>query len=185
MDTGDKGERQLLSRLRRSDERAWVQFLAEHRDRIYRFCIRMVRNHHAAEDLTQDVFKRAVEFIDTYRGEASLRTWLYSIARNQCITYLTGRSAGRQSDLDETWFADLTDDNPDPERLSASQELSLALESALGELDQAFREVILLREIEGLTYEDIAQVTGVPPNTVKTRIHRARAQLQQRLARFR
>jgi RNA polymerase sigma-70 factor (ECF subfamily) len=185
MDTRDSSERTLLSQLARGDEAAWGQVFGAYRDRIYGFCLRMMRNREEAEDASQEVFLRAVRAIGAFRGEASLNTWLHRIARNSCVTRLASARKSLEDVADRSWIADLASDAPGADRSSASAELREALELAIGDLEPAFREVILLREIEDQSYEDIARITETSVATVKTRIYRAREKLKERLAEFR
>jgi RNA polymerase sigma-70 factor (ECF subfamily) len=145
----------------------------------------MLHNREEAEDISQEVFERAVKSIASFRGEASLKTWLYQIAHNACLTHIAAAMKRGQSTSDERWMTVLASAAPSAEQSSASGEIRAALESAVGDLEPVFREAILLREVEGQSYGEIAQVTGVSVNTVKTRIHRAREQLRQRLVEFR
>jgi RNA polymerase sigma-70 factor, ECF subfamily len=145
----------------------------------------MMRNREEAEDISQEVFLRAVRAIGTFRGEASLNTWLHQIARNLCATRLAAAIKNIEEPADRSWIAALASDQPGADRASASVELREALELAIGELEPAFREVILLREFENQSYEEIARITETSVATVKTRIYRAREKLKQRLAEFR
>jgi RNA polymerase sigma-70 factor (ECF subfamily) len=185
MDSRDSSERTLLGQLARGDEAAWGQVFGAYRDRIYGFCLRMMRNREEAEDASQEVFLRAVRAIGTFRGEASLNTWLHQIARNACVTRLTAAKKNLEDAADRSWITDLASEEPGADRSSASVELREALELAIGELEPEFREVILLREIENQSYEDIARITETSVATVKTRIYRAREKLKARLAEFR
>ena len=185
MDTRDGSERLLLSQLARGDDAAWGQVFGAYRNRIYGFCLRMMRNREEAEDASQEVFLRAVRAIGAFRGEASLNTWLHQIARNACMTRLSAAKKSLEDAADTDWIADLASEEPGADRSSASAELREAIELAIGELEPTFREVILLREIEDQSYEDIARITETSVATVKTRIHRAREKLKQSLAGFR
>ena len=185
MSGGESSEQALLRRLTRGDEAAWEQVFSTHRDRIYGFCLRMMRNREEAEDISQEVFLRAVRAIGTFRSEASLNTWLHQIARNLCATRLAVASKSIEEPADHSWIADLPSDEPGADRSSASAELREALELAIGELEPVFREVVLLREFENQSYEEIARITETSVATVKTRIYRAREKLKQRLAEFR
>ena len=185
MDEAERAERSLLQRLVRGDERAWGQVFETHRDRIYGVCLRIMRNREEAEDISQEVFLRAVRAIGTFRGDASLKTWLHQIAHNLCLTRLAAAKKNMEYAFDYTWITDLAGEDPGVGRSSAGVELREVLELAIGELEPVFREAILLREVEDQSYEEIARVTGVSVNTVKTRIHRARTKLKQRLTEFR
>ena len=128
---------------------------------------------------------RAVRAIETFRGDASLSTWLHQIARNACVTRLAAARKNIEDPAERSWITELASDEPGADRSSASAELREALEVAIGELEPPFREVILLREIDNQSYEDIARVTETSVATVKTRLFRAREKLKTRLAEFR
>jgi RNA polymerase sigma-70 factor, ECF subfamily len=145
----------------------------------------MMRNREEAEDISQEVFLRAVRAVGAFRGEASVSTWLHQIARNLCVTRLAAAKKSIEDAADRSWIAALASDQPGADRTSASAELREALELAIGELEPMFREVILLREFENQSYEEIARITETSVATVKTRIHRAREKLKHRLAGFR
>ena len=181
----DGNELRFLERLQRRDKQAWGQLFETHRDQVFGQCLRMLRNRQDAEDISQEVFLRAVRSIGAFRGDASLRTWLHQITHNACLTHLASVGKRLQDSLDPSVMTEFASESPSPEEASASAGMRAILENALGELDPVFREAILLREVEGLSYEEIAQVTGVSVNTVKTRIYRARMKLQQRLVGFR
>ena len=163
----------------------WRQIFSAHRDEIYGFCLRMMRNREEAEDISQEVFLRAVRAVGNFRGEATIKTWLHQIAHNLCLTRLAAAKRDRDNRSELIWVSDLTSDNPSAETSAASRDLRKALELAVGELEPVFREALLLREVENLSYEEIAKVIGASVNTVKTRIHRARTKLKQQLMEFR
>jgi RNA polymerase sigma-70 factor (ECF subfamily) len=183
--SGGQRADQFVERLVRRDERAWAQVFATQRDRVFGVCLRMMRNREEAEDISQDVFLRAVKGIGQFRGDASLKTWLHQIAHNLCLTRLAAAKREVESPLEGDWIVEPVSEEPGADRASAGAGLRKALERAMAELEPSFREAILLREVEDLSYEEIARVTGVSVNTVKTRIYRARAKLRQRLEELR
>ena len=184
---GDRTEQSLVERLLQYDEEAWTQAFATHRDGVFRFCLQMLRNRDEADDISQDTFVRAVQSFEQFRGDASLKTWLYTIARNLCLTCLHDKhkKKGIEVPSDGSRIGKICSEEPCAYRAAASVELLEAFERAMAELDPSLREAFHLREIEDLSYEEIAEVTGVSVNTVKTRIYRARARLQQCLREFR
>lgn len=179
-----RGVAPLLERLKRADQGAWAEVIGKHRNKMFSFTVRMLRNRQEAEDVCQEVWERAIRSIATFRGEASLDTWLCSIARNRCLTRLEAAKRVGNTE-DDAWILKLADDAPGPYERAASNELRSAMERAFGRLELEFREAILLLLINGLTYEEIAHVTNTPVATVKTRVHRARIKLQGMLAEFR
>jgi RNA polymerase sigma-70 factor, ECF subfamily len=185
MGTGDTSERALLKRLARMDQWAWRWLFNTYGDAIYGFCLRMVRSPEDARDIRQEVLARAVGAIGKFRGDASIKTWLLQIARNLCLTHIAAAKKNMECGSDHDLLANLASEEPGGDCSMANSELRKALELAIGELEPVFREAILLREVEGLSYDQIAEVTGVSVDTVKTRIHRARLKLRKRLGEFR
>ena len=181
----------LLARLRHPDGaqdwlEAWETLIREHSGRVYGLALRMLRHRQDAEDATQVVWERVLSALESFRAEAALSTWLFRITMNVCLTRLDSRKhAPAEPPGEDNLLDSIADDAPDPERRTLGRETRDAVERAIGELEPAFRAVILLREVEGLSYEEIAQTIDVPVNTVKTRLYRARLDLQQKLAAFR
>lgn len=181
----------LLARLRHPDDaqdwlEAWETLIREHGGRVYGLALRMLRHRQDAEDATQVVWERVLSALESFRAESTLSTWLYRITMNVCLTRLESpKHAPADSPGENDLLDSLADDAPDPERRTLGREMRDAVERAIGELEPPFRAVILLREIEGLSYEEIARALDVPVNTVKTRLYRARLELQQKLAAFR
>jgi RNA polymerase sigma-70 factor (ECF subfamily) len=148
-----------------------------------------------AEDIAQEVFVTVWKSIDTYRGEAKLSTWLLRIAANHAknrIKYLARRATdkGGLDDAPESAMADLgrapaQAHVSSPEAALEAAERGTALEQAIASLDEDHRLVLVLRDIEELAYEEICEITGLPEGTVKSRIHRARLALKERLGRER
>jgi RNA polymerase sigma-70 factor (ECF subfamily) len=181
----------LLARLRHPDSaqdwlEAWETLIREHSGRVYGLARRMLRHRQDAEDATQVVWERVLSALESFRAESALSTWLFRITMNVCLTRLDSRKhAPAEPPGEDDLLDSIADDAPDPERRALGRETRDAVERAIGELEPAFRAVILLREVEGLSYEEIARALDVPVNTVKTRLYRARLDLQQKLAAFR
>ena len=189
------GERLFLARLRARDERAFQELVSEYGDRVFNLVLRMVADRAEAEDIAQEVFVTVWKSIDTYRGEAKLSTWLLRIAANHAknrIKYLARRATdkGGLDDAPESAMADLGKAPAQahvssPEAALEAAERGTALEQAIASLDEDHRLVLVLRDIEELAYEEICEITGLPEGTVKSRIHRARLALKERLSRER
>jgi RNA polymerase sigma-70 factor (ECF subfamily) len=140
----------------------------------------MLGNAHDAEDAAQDVFLKAYQAMPRFEPGASLSTWLYRIAVNTCIDYKRKpflESLFRRSDEGEEIMIDMPSGEPSPERLAESKQMEQALQKSLGKLSQKLRTAIILKEIEGLSYEEIAEVLDISMGTVKSRISRAREEL--------
>lgn len=145
---------------------------------VYNLARWMVRNHHDAEDIAQEALVKAFRSSHTFRG-ADARPWLLAIVRNSALNFLS-RNA-RERNRPEPDLADLADSAPDPETLLAQDRRRGMVRSAVARLPVEFREALLLREMEGLSYKQIASVLNVPMGTVMSRLSRARAILVQEL----
>ncbi len=172
------------------DVAAFERLVALYQDRIYSYIRRLCGDAVEAEDLAQEVFVKAFGSIRRFRGTASFRTWIYRIATNLCVDALRRRrrSESQAVPLDEptdtgegAFSRDLPDAGRGPEELVEAQELQQHLAQALGSLSDKLRTVVVLFDIQGLSYEEIAQVMGCPMGTVKSRLFNARMQLRERL----
>jgi RNA polymerase sigma-70 factor (ECF subfamily) len=177
----------LLARARGGDDQALDDLLRRYQPRIYRFGMKMCRNADAAEDVVQETLLAAVRALPGFRGDASLSTWLYTIARSFCIKQRRRRKSSPVRELslegDRPVAAALAPDSaPRPDRLVEDHETREALERALAALGPPHREVLVLRDVEGLTAAEVAAVTGLSVEAVKSRLHRARARLRRALA---
>jgi RNA polymerase sigma-70 factor, ECF subfamily len=185
----DETEAQFIARLVARDEAAFNQLVTLYERRIFALVYRMLGRRDEAEDLSQEVFVQVFKAIDQFRGDSKLSTWMYRIAVNLCknkTKYLARRHAGDQDDIDamaeRVPFSAAkgvsVGDISRPDELVEGMQLEMVVKRAIGELEAEFREVLVLRDVEDLSYEEIAAVTGLPDGTVKSRIHRARAQLR-------
>jgi RNA polymerase sigma-70 factor (ECF subfamily) len=180
-------DRVLLERARAGDADALDGFLRRYQPRIFRFGMKMCRDPDAAEDVVQETMLAAVRTLHGFRGDASVSTWLYAIARSFCIKKRRRPRSAPVAELSlesdrPTAAAALADSAPAPDRLVEDQETRRALEAALRSLSAPHREVLVLRDVEGLSAAEVAQVTGLRVDAVKSRLHRARASLRLRLA---
>jgi RNA polymerase sigma-70 factor, ECF subfamily len=184
---GDRAfEAELARRSREGDVGAFDQIVERYEDRIYSFVRRMVRDPRDAEDASQDVFVKAYEGIRQFDGRASLGTWLFRIASNVCID-LSRRKARRIDPLplerngDSEEAIEVPDERYDPERIVIEGEMQGVIEHAVVRLSEKLRTVLLLHDMENLSYEEIAEVVKVPLGTVKSRLYLAREQLREAL----
>jgi RNA polymerase sigma-70 factor (ECF subfamily) len=182
---GDE-ERQLVAAARGGDQSAFEALVLKYQDRIYRLIQRLVSGSDVVDDLAQEVFIRAYRSIGDFKGESSLYTWLYKIALNLCRNHY--RTRGRRpahEELDETDAGQgLQDAGGTPEDEVFRREFWEHLRRGLEELPPEQREAVVLCDLEGMSYEEMAGVMGVPIGTVRSRIFRGRRALQQRLAVF-
>lgn len=189
----DADDARFLRRLRRRDERAFTALVERYKGMVYGVCVRFVRDHAEAEDLAQDVFVAVFKKIDSFRAESSFTTWIYQIALNLSKNRLRAmqrRHASAHESFDQDTHAGALfafrahDGNMrtgDPVRDAMESERAAHLDRALNRLDESFREVLILRDLEDLDYDQIARVLGVAAGTVKSRLFRARAALRQAL----
>ncbi|HEX8068964.1 MAG TPA: sigma-70 family RNA polymerase sigma factor [Pyrinomonadaceae bacterium] len=191
----DPPETQFLDRLRAGDAAAFDFLVRERTPDIYALLYRLTEDAEEARDLTQETFLQAFRAIQHFRGEADLRTWLYRIAVNQARNRWRWWRRRRRS---ATVSLDATDEDherplaarlPDersvnPEEAALTRERERMLMQALRALSRVYREVVVLRDVEGLSYEEVAATLELSVGTVKSRLSRGRAELRRRLAGF-
>lgn len=185
-------ERALLRRLRERDERAFRELLELYRDRVFNVTFRMLGDRAEAEDIAQEVFIAVFKTIDTFREESKLSTWLYRVAVNHSknrIKYLSRRNDRGRAELDEN-TADSDEGSiggaarpARPDRALHGAQLEQVLQAAISSLEEEHRVLVVLRDVEELSIEEICEITGLPDGTVKSRLHRARAALRKKLQR--
>ena len=173
----------FLDRLRRGDPAAFETLVVVHQHRVFAVALRMLGNRADAEDAAQEVFLRVHRALPGFRGDAKLSTWLYAIAARLCLSRL-GEAHRRLVRADETALARVPDPEADPARHLEEDEREAALRRAITELSDDRRMVVVLRDLEGLPYEEIAQILGLELGTVRSRLHRARLDLKGKLERF-
>lgn len=183
-------ERSLLRRLRDRDERAFRELIEAHRDRVFNITYRLLGSRAEAEDVAQEVFISVFKTIDTFREESKFSTWLYRVAVNHAknrIKYLSRRHDRDRDELDETSNGPngaIGGPQPKaPDRALESTQMEKLLQEAIAELDEEQRIVVILRDVEDLSIEEICKITDLPDGTVKSRLHRARLVLRKKLQR--
>jgi RNA polymerase sigma-70 factor (ECF subfamily) len=185
----EQSEARFLERLRAHDERAFNELVESYEQRVFRLVYRMLGRRDEAEDMAQEVFVQVFKAVATFRGDSKLSTWIYRIAVNLCknrIKYLTRRHEGAQQELEPVaeraplsqakgvTFGDVAR----PDHMVEGLQVELIVKTCIAEIEPDFREVLVLRDVEDLSYEEIAEITGLADGTVKSRIHRARAMLK-------
>ncbi|HYB40929.1 MAG TPA: sigma-70 family RNA polymerase sigma factor [Candidatus Methylomirabilis sp.] len=173
----------LLRRLHAGEAEAFEELVRTHQHQVFGVALRMLGNAAEAEEIAQEVFLRAHRALREFRGDAKLSTWLYTIASRLCLTRL---AAGERSMLrqGEESVARLPGDAGGPDTLLEQSELDAALHRAIAELPDERRIVVVLRDLEGLSYEEIGAALDLPTGTVRSRLHRARLNLKDKLERF-
>lgn len=192
---GDATDEMLMVRYQRGDREAFAELLRRYQRPIYNFVLRQLRQPNAAEDVTQDVFLRLVQNAAEFKHEARFSTWLYTIARNLCIDALRKLAHRRHASLDQP-SGDGSESRPLVENIADSKTRASAESGALaGEMQDSIvraieslpddqREVFLLREVAELPFKEIAAITGVGENTVKSRMRYALDRLKDALSEF-
>lgn len=192
LDVRLSAEHQFLEKLRRGDAVAYERLVAEHSADVYALLFRLTSDAEEAKDLTQETFLRAFQNIDRFRGDASLRTWIYRIAINQARNRWRWWRRRRR---DATVSIDATDERfetplaatlsnknaASPEQETLARERQTQLRDALRGLRRSYREAVVLRDVEGFSYEEIAQTLQISIGTVKSRISRGRLELRKQL----
>lgn len=179
-----------MKRLRARDERAFREFVEGHQRQVFNVVFRMLNSREEAEDVSQEVFVTVFKAIDSFRGQSRLSTWLYRIAANHAknrLKYLSRRKSGHKQTLDDTPEYELQHNHPSshpsPDSVAIGRQTEALLREALSRLDEDYRLVIVLRDVEHLSYEEISEIAGLTLGTVKSRLHRARAALRKAMTR--
>jgi RNA polymerase sigma-70 factor (ECF subfamily) len=179
-----EGEKNLIELLKKRDERAFELFVRKFQNMVFSLALRFLGNYQEAEDITQEIFITVFKQIDTFRGESSVSTWLYRISVNHCknrMKYLSRRQTVRERDSAEqsqvqnreSGFLSSKPDRPD--LVLEARETESMINSALEGLDEDHKTILLLRELENLSYSQIAEIMQLEEGTVKSKLHRARA----------
>ncbi len=183
----------LVRRCQNGQTDAFAELVRRYQDRIYNLIFRMCRRAEIAEELAQETFLKAFANLGRFEGTSRFYTWLFRIAKNLTLSYL--RRGGsvkfvpftRTEDDDpapgDAQTATLANQrDPGPVQQAMSNEIHQRIEDALAELDEEHRVMVLLRDMENMSYEEIAEILELPPGTVKSRLHRARTELRVKLA---
>lgn len=180
----------LVERLKSGDEEAYETLIARFQQPIYNLCYRLINDPADAADVVQEVFLKVFRSIDHFRGQSTLKTWIYRIAVNEAYNQRRWFSRHRRQEVgldDEDqasrpWLDSISDPARDPYELALNEERHQLIESSLREINADFRTAVVLRDLEDLSYEEIADVLQISLGTVKSRILRGRESLRRVLA---
>jgi len=178
----------LVERVQSGDKQAFGLLVSKYQRKLYRLLARLVRDPAEVEDLTQETFIKAYRALASFRGESAFYTWLYRIGINTAKNHLSAqvRQIQVSTSMDTTEMesmegAERLRDFDTPERQLMTRQIALTVDEAMADLPDELREAIVLRELEGLSYEDIASAMDCPVGTVRSRIFRAREAIAARL----
>lgn len=177
-------EMALVERCRRKDNEAFAILIDAYQNRVYGFVKKMVRNSEDASDIAQEVFIRAYQALDRFDGRSSLRTWLFRIAYNLCIDLArkqdrTPSTFTLESSEEDESPMEIADQRWDPETIVMDDELAGVVETALANMSEKLKTVLLLHDKEDFSYDEIAETLNMPVGTVKSRLFLARNHIQK------
>jgi RNA polymerase sigma factor (sigma-70 family) len=190
-DLVDDDEGKIISAALAGDQRAYAKLVDKHRSAIFHIINRIVRNDEVARDLVQETFMKAFSSLASYRSEYRFSTWLYKIAANSSIDHLRKKriqalSLDRPMETEDGSVGmDIPDYSYDPERELVKKQQRFSIEEAIESLPDKYREVIIYRHKDDKSYDEIADLLGIPVGTVKARIFRARELLKKKLKNIR
>lgn len=182
-------ELEIILRVRAGDTDAFEALVLEHQNKVYSLALRMVGNEEDARDMAQEAFIRAFNSLASFRGESKFSVWLYRLTSNICIDFLRGRAKRRTVSLNwededgDEGELEIPDERFSPEARLERTELRESVRRGLDSLSPEYREILLLREINGLSYDEISRALNLEEGTVKSRIFRARKKLSEFLIR--
>lgn len=180
-------DQQLVERVQKGDKRAFDLLVIKYQHKIYSIIGRYVRDQAEVQDVAQEAFIKAYRALAKFRGDSAFYTWLYRIAINTAKNHLVSRSRRPPSsdvEVDDAEFysgSDLLKDADTPESALMCEEIQRAVDKSISELPEDLRSAVTLREMEGLSYEDIAAIMDCPVGTVRSRIFRAREAIDKNI----
>jgi len=178
----------MITRSQNGDINAFEELIARYERKVFAIAYRFMGNREDASDLAQEAFLKAFQSIQKFRGDASFSTWIYRIVSNVCKDELRKQKRSVQTSLDEeVWLEEgpvtkqIKDDKPTPEQVYEQTELKDYLQNLINNLNPEYRMVVILRDIQGYSYEEIAEILGCSLGTVKSRLNRARKALREQI----
>ena len=185
----------LVKRVKSGDQRAFRLLVERYQRKVYAVALGMLKDKEEAMDVSQEAFVKVYKYLDHFKGDSSFYTWLYRITVNVCIDVIRRRGAMRSDsvEFDERVGHDLAEANlgavssqlgSNPEKSVLQHELGEKIQEALQEVPEKHREILLLREVEGMSYEDLARTLNIPKGTVMSRLFHARTKVQKILSEY-
>jgi RNA polymerase sigma-70 factor, ECF subfamily len=180
-------ENSMLTKARQGNVQAFEELTSSYYTKVFNICYRMLNNSEDASEQAQEAFIKAFRYIKDFKGNCSISTWLYRIATNVCLDYLRKNKNKKAVSLEQNTFEDikikdsLVSDDPGPEKVIEIKAQREAIREALSKMNDKNRIIIVLRDFNGLSYDEIAEIIKAPVGTVKSRISRARSELRDLL----
>ncbi|MEM6927237.1 MAG: sigma-70 family RNA polymerase sigma factor [Myxococcota bacterium] len=191
--SSESSDAELVQRFKQGDREAYAEIVRRYDNRVFTLCMRWMGDRQLAEDVAQDVFLALFKSLSKFRGDAQLSTWIYRVVVNHCKNRRQYRRRrhmdrhealeGRRADDDDGPVRQIPDDGPGTDAPLHAAEAEDLVQSGLAQLDEEQRQIIVLRDVQDLSYEEIGSILDLPRGTVKSRLHRARAQLATILGR--
>ncbi|WNG61499.1 sigma-70 family RNA polymerase sigma factor [Archangium gephyra] len=185
----------LVKRVRDGDQRAFKLLVERYQRKVYAVALGMLKDKEEAMDVSQEAFVKVYKYLDHFKGDSSFYTWLYRITVNICIDVMRrkGASGGETEEFDESVVNDLSEARigalgsrlgTNPQKSALRRELAEKIQEALATVPEKHRAILLLREIEGMSYEDLSRTLDIPKGTVMSRLFHARAKVQKILSEY-
>ncbi len=181
-----ENEKYLLEKSKKGDIEAFENLVVEYQKKVFNIALRMLNNYDDASEVTQEVFIKIFKSLKNFKEESMLSTWIYRIATNVCLDELRKRKSRRVISLDEEiqgedggFHRQVEDDRPTPEAMAEMNDVKGIVNKAIQMMSEEHRIVLVLRDLQGFSYEEIARIIKRPEGTVKSRISRARSELKE------
>jgi RNA polymerase sigma-70 factor, ECF subfamily len=185
----------LVKRVRDGDQRAFKLLVERYQRKVYAVALGMLKDKDEAMDVSQEAFVKVYKYLDHFKGDSSFYTWLYRITVNICIDVMRrkGSSGGQMEEFDESIATDLGEARigalgsrlgTNPQKSALRRELAEKIQEALAAVPEKHRAILLLREVEGMSYEDLSRTLDIPKGTVMSRLFHARAKVQKILSEY-
>ena len=175
-----KDQENIIARARRGDADAFEQLVVAYRDQVFRLALRMCGNEADADEVAQEAFLSAWKALPNFRGDSRFSTWLYQLTSHAAIDLM--RREKRQIAAEDITEVSASDPGPSPQQQAERSETRQAVRDAMGQLSPEYRQIVVLRFLQELSYEEIGAVLKLPPGTVKSRLNRAKSQLKDILS---